>query len=845
MPLVELGDGSQLDVPDDASPEMLQAIKNKLKASGQFTASTKVPEPPGFFESTARDLASGFGHMASTVARGGAMLAGTFGGVDEEGQKAPGTTMAPRTNSLARTLTDAADSAEQYWTGVGNKSTNSDLGKMTMRGAGGSLLVPTPQSFVSGLGGGAGEYVADKLDGGNDNPLMRVAGNVVGSVLAGTGFGLAARQRPQTAALAREGREGFTDQQWLEGQDYRNSLAKQGIDIDLAQAMQAKFGSGGNLTSIRDFLAGHRQGNEVQSLLRKQPEQLATEATTTVGSLPGKTWGIDEAANFVQETATKRLQEVKATRSQLWEDTLANGVAALKASEGIKVDAAKAFQAQAGMQLGEARSRVANLLQELQASQKADGLSSAAANNKLAQARELIASIQSFALPRGTAVTNQGSFSTLPVRGQSILNDSITRDAQAASLERGLPPQVVPAPSLATLSLEKQLAAARDAEAAAAGNFSTAQSATQKTQTALRATERVPEPLLQGMQDKLTALAGNYPNTTQSAELLALRDKLRSGETLLSSPSQINQVFKEFTTRLQSPDLRTAGVDAGTSKYLGSVVDELRNDLGAGFSPIRDANAAYREFTNTVYNPLKQGPVGTLAQPHGYDPAVQASVTRLESLLNKGVDPQAATSSVGTAARELAAVDPSAFENGFRSWLSRKVQSSIRAGGDGNVLPEADPQTLARNVFGNNLQWQGMQDAVAEIARIRGVPPEDLVRGLSNLRQLATAMSNRPGSVGGLSPSDMAQLGGASHTANLIRLAGFMPMNRAGEAVERAVLSKTLKELDTILTSEEGARMLIKFSKVPPTSRAAQTILGSWGAAYGNAGGLSGNNTGE
>lgn len=722
MPYVDLGDGRLLDVPDDASPEMLQGIRDKLKASGQFTASTKVPEPPGFLESTARDLASGFGRMASTVARGGAMLAGTFGGVDEEGQKAPGTTMAPRTNSLARTLTDAADSAEQYWTGVGNKSTNSDLGKMTVRGAGGSLLVPTPQSFVSGMGGGAGEYVADKLDGGHDNPLMRTAGNVVGSVLAGTGYGLAARARPQTAAIAREGMEGLTEQQLMAAQDYKNSLAKQNINIDLAQALEATSGHSGNLSSIRDFLAGRRQGNTVQSTLRGQPEQLATEANLTVGSLPGKNYNLEQNATNVQQIASQLIQDAKTSRSSAVRD----------------------LYAKAGDLPDDIRAKLGAVLNQY-------ATQPGATEVLKARAREFAAKLSGDDGTLTAAVTN-------------------ARDQLAK----------------ATSASEKMAA----------------QKALQDANAALSASTGKPLKALD-VDTWINELRGPY-----------------QGQPLkVAYPKEQGQV-----------------------KGLTGALNQVLQDA----SPeIRAAEAKFGQISRDVVDPLKQGPIGQLAQPRGYDPATQAMVSKFEGLMNRGSDPTAQVSSIRTAARELNAKDPEVFADAFKGWLSRKVQGATEASGGGNTQATTDPATLRKAIFGDPLQWQGIKDATAEIAKVHGVPPEEMIRGLENLRQLTTAMGNRPGSVGGLSPSDLAQLGGASNTANLVRVASFLPVNRVGEAIERATLGKTLSQLDTILTSEEGAKMLIKLGRVPVMSRAAQTILGSWGAAYGNAGGLPGNNTGE
>ena len=100
-------------------------------------------------------------------------------------------------------------------------------------------------------------------------------------------------------------------------------------------------------------------------------------------------------------------------------------------------------------------------------------------------------------------------------------------------------------------------------------------------------------------------------------------------------------------------------------------------------------------------------------------------------------------------------------------------------------------------------------------------------------------MKNRPDKVGGVAPTDLDEVGGASNIANAMRVFSFLPVNKAAQSVENMALSKTLSQFDTILTSPEGAKMLIALGKVPVMSRQAQVILGTFGGAAGNSDGLS------
>lgn len=708
MPIIDLGDGRELDVPDDASPELLSQVKQKLQGMGFMTKAQEVPKPAGFLESTARDLISGFGKAATIPVRGAAMLADTF----------------LPTKEVGTTLRDAADSAEQYWTGVGNKSTNNEWGQAALRGVGGAVTTgpATAVNVAAGAGSGVGEKVAEKLDPNNNNPLLRAAGAAVGGLVTGTGVALGQRARPQTADVAREALEGLTPQQLEAAQAYKNQLAARGLDVDLAQALQATSGHSGNLASIRDFLAGRRQGDQVQSILRSQPEQLAREAEMTVGGLPGSNYSATQNANNVQQTASQLIQDAKNSRSA----------------------AVRTMYEQAGDLPGDAR-------------------------------QKLSAVVQQFA-------NQPGATEVMKVRANDILAKLSGQDSN--------------------------LQAAVD-------------SARQQLASATSASERM---------------------TAQQA-LATANQNLANATTKPLKAVDVDTWISELRGPWQGQPLKVSyPKEQGQIKGLAG---ELNKQLQAMSPALASAEGEFQRISRDVVDPLKQGPIGQLAQPRGYSPDTQAMVSKFDGLLNKGTDPTAKVSDIRTAAKELSAKDPEVFADAFKGWLSRKVQSTIEASGSGNVLPTADPSALRDALFKDPLQWQGIKDATAEMAKVRGQSPQEVIRGLENLRQLTTAMAERPSAIGGLSPADLKQLGSASNTANLVRVASFLPVNRVGEAIERATLGKTLSQLDTILTSPEGAKMLIELGKVPVMSRKAQVILGTWGGGMGNTPGLSGYNTPE
>lgn len=628
-----------------------------------------------------------------------------------------------------------------------------------------------------------------------------------------------------------------------------NTAKAAGTDIDLAQALYAETGREGNAHLMRNAVASRRQGDKVNTILNRQPEQLQREAELTLAGLPGTVYpsGRGQAANNLQEAATNVISQTKKTRTDLWESTLNDGIKALKASEGVKVSQAKAFADQTGVTLGQARAKVTQLTEELAKAKNLDQTSIQALNKKVEASRKLIEDLQSFTLPRGVTTTNAGSFSSLPQRGQSIIYDSIGREVKREGLENtGLPP-VKPAASLETLQAEKALSEAQTAAEKQALIQGQAQGQVKTALEGLNATERVPSTALQGLHGKLDKLIAKFPGAVEGQELARLKANLTTPEGVLTDPAQINRIFTQFTTRLKSPDLKTAGMDAGTSKYLGGVITTLREDLGNAFAPVRQANKAFETFTDEVVNPLRQGPVGRLAQPAGYHPETGAQVSKLDGLLSEGTLVPGGNSPIRTVVRELYKVDKTVADDALKANLTARIReamdSPVTEGGPSTNTDMAE--RLYKGLFKNPRQWQGLKDFIAESATVKKQDPTDVIRGMENLKQITHAMTSRPASGGGLSGEDIKRLGGSSNTANAVRIASFLPANRLGEMIERATLGNTLAQFDTILTSPDGVKMLQELGRVPVMSKKAQIILSTYAATLGNPYGLSDSNPPE
>lgn len=273
---------------------------------------------------------------------------------------------------------------------------------------------------------------------------------------------------------------------------------------------------------------------------------------------------------------------------------------------------------------------------------------------------------------------------------------------------------------------------------------------------------------------------------------------------------------------------------AGQIKYLGG---QLNKEFQKLSPEVAAAEKEFARLSDELVNPLKQSVVGRFATPRGYKPDVEASMTKFQTLLERGVDKDAKVSEIMVLGQKLAKTDPDAFSDALKAHLSSKLKQVASPGGV--AAAEASNPDMAAKLAGalwkNQAQAQGLRDAVSLVARQNGQDPVEAVRGLNRLMQMTDALRSRPQSIGGLRSNDLFELGSKTYGADALRVFGFLPFERAARKLEDAVLSKTLSQFDKILTSPEGAQMLAKLAKLPPDNRSALIFLANFGAQSQNA----------
>lgn len=343
----------------------------------------------------------------------------------------------------------------------------------------------------------------------------------------------------------------------------------------------------------------------------------------------------------------------------------------------------------------------------------------------------------------------------------------------------------------------------------------------------------LPQSAVKSAYDKLGALAAERPNTGLGDALSDLQSRLKSGDGFITDANKLNDILKDATAKLKSPTLATQGIDAGASKYMGSVISSLRDDWGAQFAPYRDANAVYQQLTDDVVNPLKKSVIGDLAGRRGALPDVEAVKSKVASIFNRGTVPGAKSSDILTMEQRFRSLPQTAdsvsgaeaFQDAAKTWMADKISNAARQEGgriDQNIAGRLE------NVFlGNDTAARGFKDTLVGLARSQGLKDDALLPGMMNFMKTVSMAARRPGSVQGVSTSGARAIAGESvATASGATITN--PVRNVMQRWSMRLQANAYREMDRLLTSPEGIDTLQKLAKVPPMSPAAQNLMATF-----------------
>ena len=812
MPLVKMPDGQLVDMPENPSPEQLAGLQ--ALAQKQSSIPEGVKEAGRVLDQTVRGGLTALPRMAKSVyeatgqpARDRAFLEALPELFQPNVQRA----------KLGLLAVDQLMTPSQPKTRAGQVIGNIGEAAVGALASPGGMVSPL-RSAATGAASGAGAEGAAALFG--DNALTRILGGLLGGG-ASSLLTAAPTNRAQVAKAA------LRD---VDEIDLRNAKAvmedrlKAGTPINLSQAMDRNS----NIDKLVDVLANSKEGVNVTDMLRRQPAQVEGQATGFLNSLPGNVLPRTNMANQAQEAATEVINQARRQRTEVWERALAAG---LSKHEAAALPAVRAAEAK----VREAQDSLAKLVAERAARSAADS-----------EAKQAAAQLQKALTPKPIEppastfpVVPEASsrLRDLPQQGAAINLQLLSREARQTPPgllgADGLPMQAPQALSLPKLPESAPFLAGPQRQAEKV--LAQAQTSLGQAKQRLMATSTVPDKAVLDVQKFLTAEAAARPNTQQAAWLQQLSAKLVDDVGMpLSDPKQINEVLKEAAASLKMPNMNTPGIDAGAAKYLSSVINQTRQQLGESFAPIRDANAAYSAFTQARVNPLREGVVGAIAQPAGAVEGKAAAAGKLFTLLDKGSDPRARVSDISTLAKELnKSGQGDVFTNGVKSWMSEKLAHSMKEAGGRSADDIAD--VIHKSFFRTDLQKQGFRDMMAGVADAQGVPRQQLVTGAERFFDYVGRAARRPATASGISGEELRRVAEGSVFGKLGQVSVITPLRQPVLKWVDWLRSDAYSAMDKLVTSPEGVDMLIKLSKEkrmsPAAVNAMATFLGTATAA--------------
>jgi hypothetical protein len=260
--------------------------------------------------------------------------------------------------------------------------------------------------------------------------------------------------------------------------------------------------------------------------------------------------------------------------------------------------------------------------------------------------------------------------------------------------------------------------------------------------------------------------------------------------------------------------------------FLGELTGRLKTTLRAAAPELEKGAAIHAQMSQDLVDPLKKELVGQFATRRGALPDVAASQKRFTSLMDAGEAVGGKQSNIRAFAGELKKVDPEAFPDALKTYMTEKMGKAVPAQTTRDLSSPGLADSIHRSFFANRNQFNGLKQAASASAESMGLPPADVVRGLENFAQITAALRNRPAGVGSLAGSEVHGIAAKSIAAEGLRTLGLVPFAGAARWINELRLGKTYKEFDKLLTSPEGAARLAELGKAKlGTQRAMEAFL--------------------
>lgn len=351
MPIIELPDGTELEMPDNPNPQEIARFKQIREhfAAKSAPAPESTPRPEGAYpaptmmervtdtidrlpepvKETGRVLASGVEEGVKGIPRLAGML-------PELAAKAVGADKNPRAQHLYDNPSRIEKAATDAWNWIqGNQAPQpttptGKVAKSLVAGATGGIAGPggLARPLLSAGVGTTAAGVTEAVQAATDNPLLATGAGVVGGFAAG---GLGAVRGTSKGTMQQIAGD-IPEERLREGAEKMKRAKEAGVDMTLGQALPEEHA----LRAMENRLANTTAGKKVQDVFMAQPGQAEELVQRRLAASPGQVLSPRDAENAMQEAATAKLTAVRGEAneayrsilnrngapSQLWPDTV-------------------------------------------------------------------------------------------------------------------------------------------------------------------------------------------------------------------------------------------------------------------------------------------------------------------------------------------------------------------------------------------------------------------------------------------------------------------------------------------------------------------------------------------
>lgn len=321
MPIVKMPDGALVEMPDNPTPEQLQALREISTGEG-FREAGRVADKvvrkggaalPGFMGDLGLTTLRNFGSLTPTAGPAAlpAMLAKGFGLTNTE----------PYENTKFGDVTKAIETVGGVLPPVaepktsGGKAIANTLEPVigTVAGGGAGTVF---QKIATAMGAGGGGELATRIFG--DNALTRFLGSVVG----GGAVGVAQAMKPNSEQLIRNSTEHMTDLDWKKAEALKKVLDANDIPHLNSQLL-------GPRSTLDDVVAAAGTNSRVRPrLVTAVPEERVASKSRqalenfTARNLPVNVNERKDVLTDVQKAAQDTLDQIKAGANRAYVDKM-------------------------------------------------------------------------------------------------------------------------------------------------------------------------------------------------------------------------------------------------------------------------------------------------------------------------------------------------------------------------------------------------------------------------------------------------------------------------------------------------------------------------------------------